>query len=169
MCLTATSVISDWNCLQHESLKTSIGENTIHIGRAGRFMLWPTTVTYNGSGMKPELCFQFMILSRSMEWTIDGVLNSLLDLLTTYTQDSELEAITAPSLISTIHKSAQHPLSLFQPAVFSPVIPWQRLLTMEILQLQALKSSLNRAPFQLPLFLTYSHTELIRLPQLSFL
>jgi hypothetical protein len=42
-----------------------------------------------------------------------------MDLLATYTHDSELQAITAPPLISTIHKSPQHPLSLFQPAVFT--------------------------------------------------
>jgi hypothetical protein len=34
-----------------------------------------------------------------------------MDLLTTYTHHSELQAITALSLISTIHKSPQHPLS----------------------------------------------------------
>jgi hypothetical protein len=33
--------------------------------------------------------------------------------LTTYTHDSELQAITAPPLISTIHQSPQHPLSRF--------------------------------------------------------
>jgi hypothetical protein len=44
-----------------------------------------------------------------------------MDLQTTYTHGSELlQAITAPPLISTIHKSAQHTLSLFQPAVDSP-------------------------------------------------
>jgi hypothetical protein len=36
-----------------------------------------------------------------------------MDLLTTYTHDWELQAITAPPLISTIHKSPQHPLSIF--------------------------------------------------------
>jgi hypothetical protein len=36
-----------------------------------------------------------------------------MNLLTTYTDDSELPAITAPPLISIIHKSPQHPLSLF--------------------------------------------------------
>jgi hypothetical protein len=46
-----------------------------------------------------------------------------LDLLATYTHDWELEAITAPPLISTIHKSPQNPLSLFQPAVPSPAVP----------------------------------------------
>jgi hypothetical protein len=33
--------------------------------------------------------------------------------------DSELQVITAPPLISTIHKSPWHPLSLFEPAVFT--------------------------------------------------
>jgi hypothetical protein len=36
-----------------------------------------------------------------------------MDLLTTYTQHSELQVITAVSLISTPYKSPQHPLSLF--------------------------------------------------------
>jgi hypothetical protein len=36
-----------------------------------------------------------------------------MDLLTTYTHDSELQVITALSLISTLYKSPQHPLSLF--------------------------------------------------------
>jgi hypothetical protein len=40
-----------------------------------------------------------------------------MDLSTTYTHDSEL--ITALSLISTLYKSPQHPLSLFQPALFA--------------------------------------------------
>jgi hypothetical protein len=35
------------------------------------------------------------------------------DLLTTYTHAPELQEITALSLISTIHRSPQHPLSLF--------------------------------------------------------
>jgi hypothetical protein len=43
-----------------------------------------------------------------------------MDLLTTHTHDSYyVQVITAPPLISTIHKSPQHPLSLFQPAVFT--------------------------------------------------
>jgi hypothetical protein len=53
----------------------------------------------------------------------------------TYTHDSELQVFTMQSLITTIHKSPQHPLSLFQPTVSSPVVPWQRLLTAEIVQL----------------------------------
>jgi hypothetical protein len=35
-----------------------------------------------------------------------------------YTHDSELQAVTTPPLTSTIHKSPQHPLNPFQPAVF---------------------------------------------------
>jgi hypothetical protein len=35
------------------------------------------------------------------------------------THNSELQVTTAPPLISTIHKSPQHPLSLLQPAVSS--------------------------------------------------
>jgi hypothetical protein len=41
-----------------------------------------------------------------------------LDLLTTYAHDSELHAFTTPSLISTIHKSPQHPLWLPACCVF---------------------------------------------------
>jgi hypothetical protein len=42
-----------------------------------------------------------------------------MDLLITYTHNSELQAVTAPSLISTIHKAPHHPLSLFEPSVFA--------------------------------------------------
>jgi hypothetical protein len=35
------------------------------------------------------------------------------DLLTIYTYESELQAVTAPPLIPTTHKPSQHPLSLF--------------------------------------------------------
>jgi hypothetical protein len=72
---------------------------------------------------------------RGLDW--------IFDLLTTYTHDSELQAITEPSLISTIHKSPQHMRSLSHPAVSSPAVPWQRLLTMDILQLPVLRSSLS--------------------------
>jgi hypothetical protein len=74
-----------------------------------------------------------------------------------------------PLLIATVHKSPQHPLSLFQPAVSLPAVPLQRLLTVEFLQLHALKSSLNGGPFKLPLFLTHSCTELTKFPKLSSL
>jgi hypothetical protein len=40
-----------------------------------------------------------------------------MDLLTTYTHKPELQVITALSLISTIYKLPQHPLSLF-PACY---------------------------------------------------
>jgi hypothetical protein len=56
-----------------------------------------------------------------------------MDLLSTYTYSWELQAITAPLLISKIHKSPQHPLCLFHPALSSLAIPWQQLLTVEIL------------------------------------
>jgi hypothetical protein len=51
--------------------------------------------------------------------TMDGGLDWILDLLITLPHDSEVEVITAPSLISTLNKSPQHTLSLFQPAVSS--------------------------------------------------
>jgi hypothetical protein len=43
--------------------------------------------------------------ARDMEWCMD--------LLTAYTHNLELQVITALSLISTLHKSPQHPISLF--------------------------------------------------------
>jgi hypothetical protein len=46
-------------------------------------------------------------------------LDWILDLLTTYTHDSELQAVTTPSPISTIYKLPQHPINIFQPAVFT--------------------------------------------------
>jgi hypothetical protein len=47
--------------------------------------------------------------TRGLDWWMD--------LLNTHTHNSELQAITAPPLISTIHKSPQHPLILF-PAYY---------------------------------------------------
>jgi hypothetical protein len=56
----------------------------------------------------------FLQIILSQFWvTIDRVLDWRLDLLTTYTYDSEPHAITVPPPTSTIHKSPQHPLSLF--------------------------------------------------------
>jgi hypothetical protein len=43
-----------------------------------------------------------------------------MDLLTTYTHDSELQALTTLSLISTIHGSPQHPISLFPACCVIP-------------------------------------------------
>jgi hypothetical protein len=48
---------------------------------------------------------------RGLDWILDS--------LATYAHDSELQAITAPPLISTVHKSPQHTLGPFQPAVFT--------------------------------------------------
>jgi hypothetical protein len=76
----------------------------------------------------------------------------------TFTHDSELQTITASPLLSTVHNSSQHPLSVFQRAVSSPAVPWQRLLTVEILQLHGLRS-----PFK------SSRTKLTWLFQLSSL
>jgi hypothetical protein len=66
-----------------------------------------------------------------------------MDLLTNYARDSELQAIRAPPPISTIHKSPLYPLSLFQSAVSSQAVPWKRLLTVVILQLQVHRSSFH--------------------------
>jgi hypothetical protein len=88
-------------------------------------------------------------------------------LLTTYTHDSELQAITAPPLISTIHKSPHHPLSLLQPAVSSPAVPWQGLLTEEIVQLHALKFFLHSLPCRNILNDSYVTTD-VQLASLSW-
>jgi hypothetical protein len=44
-------------------------------------------------------------------------------------------------------RSPQNPRSFFKPAVYSPVVSWQRLLTVEILQLHALRSYLHSLPY----------------------
>jgi hypothetical protein len=64
---------------------------------------------------------------------------------------TRLETTSNYSATANIHKLPQHPLSLFQPAVSSPAVPWQRLLTVEILQLRALRSSLHNLPCRTPL------------------
>jgi hypothetical protein len=53
------------------------------------------------------------ILSRFMEWEYWRGLGWWMNLLNTYTHDTELHAITGPPLIFIIHKSTQHPLSPF--------------------------------------------------------
>jgi hypothetical protein len=50
---------------------------------------------------------------------IDGVLDWRLDLLTTLTHDSRFHLIITPSLVSTLYKSLQHPLSLSICCVFT--------------------------------------------------
>jgi hypothetical protein len=81
---------------------------------------------------------ELIILSR-VGVTIDGVLDWILHLLTSYTHHSELQVIIALSLISTNH----YMLSVLQPVVSSRAVPQQRLLTVEILQLPALGSFLS--------------------------
>jgi hypothetical protein len=68
-----------------------------------------------------------------------------MDLSNTYTDRSELQAFTAPRLISTIHKTPQHSL-------LPSTVPTQRLLTVEILQLHALKCSLHSLELSSKLF-----------------
>jgi hypothetical protein len=63
-----------------------------------------------------------------------------MDLLTTYTHHSELQVITALSVISTFCKSLQHPLSLFETSI---IVSWQRLLTEKKIQLHALSLYLH--------------------------
>jgi hypothetical protein len=67
----------------------------------------------------------------------------ILDLLTPLT---ELQAIIAPPLISTLYKSPQQPVCPSQPAVSYSAIPWQRFLTLDILQLLTLRSSYHSRP-----------------------
>jgi hypothetical protein len=57
-------------------------------------------------------CHIVWVTRLGMEWWMD--------LLTTYTHHLELQVITAPSLISTIHKSPEQVPSLFQPEMSSP-------------------------------------------------
>jgi hypothetical protein len=89
--------------------------------------------------------YKKMILSRFMGDYRRGM-DSWMDLLTTYKHHPELQGITAPSLISKLYISPQQLLSLFQPAVSSPAVSWQRLLTVEILQLHVLRSSCHSHP-----------------------
>jgi hypothetical protein len=74
-------------------------------------------------------------------------MNWILILLTTCTHHSELQGITALLLTATFYSSLDHPLRLFHPAVSSSDVPWQRLLTAEVLQLPALRSFLRRFSF----------------------
>jgi hypothetical protein len=80
--------------------------------------------------------------------------------VTDHLYTTHVQVITAPLLISTIHKPPQHPLSLFQPTVSLPTIPWQWLLTVEILQFHALRfylhSLLCTTAYQLTLSLAYN-------------
>jgi hypothetical protein len=53
-----------------------------------------------------------------------GVLDWILNLLTTYTHNSEVQATTETLLISTLYSSLQHTLSIFKPAISSQTVPW---------------------------------------------
>jgi hypothetical protein len=53
-----------------------------------------------------------------------------MDVLTTYTHHSELQVITALSLITTLYESLAH-AKYFQSAL---VVSWQRILTQELYQ-----------------------------------
>jgi hypothetical protein len=66
-----------------------------------------------------------------------------MDLLPTYTQDSELKVMTAPPLITNHHSTRQ----AFSSLLSLPVVP-QRLLTDEILQLHALRLYLHNLNYR---------------------
>jgi hypothetical protein len=86
---------------------------------------------------------------RGLDWWID--------LLTTYTHHSELQAVTTPPLISTIHKSPQHPLSLF-PA--SCVITSRFLATASDSEDSSAQCSLRYCPANIPHLFSASLVEL---------
>jgi hypothetical protein len=54
------------------------------------------------------------------------------------------------SATDNLHNLSQHPLCLFQLTVSLPAVPWQRLLTVEILQLHALRSTVYSLPYRIP-------------------
>jgi hypothetical protein len=64
------------------------------------------------------------ILSRIRGVTIDGFgyMTRFIDHL--YNTDSEIQVITEPQIISKIHKSLEHPLSIF-PLLPSATVAWQ--------------------------------------------
>jgi hypothetical protein len=95
-----------------------------------------------------------------------------MDLFTTYSHHSELQVITALSLISTNHKSPQHTLSLFPACCVFISRSLVTALTVEMLQLPALsfylhslgrRTQLSTNDCQLttnwvaPLYLSYNH------------
>jgi hypothetical protein len=65
-----------------------------------------------------------------------------MNLLTILPHNSELQVITAPPLISTLYKPLLQTLSLLYSAESSLAVPWQRPLTVKILQFNALTSLL---------------------------
>jgi hypothetical protein len=85
-----------------------------------------------------------ILLSRFWGVTIDGVWIGEFDLLIICIHYSELQVIIALSLISTLYKSPQHPLSPFSSLLcLQQPFPSKWILTMEILQLLTLISLLS--------------------------
>jgi hypothetical protein len=80
-----------------------------------------------------------------------------MDLLTTYTPDSLVQAITALPPISTIHKSSQHPLSPLPACVYT------------IRSLATASNSGYSSASRVPVLSTVSSTELTWMPKLSSL
>jgi hypothetical protein len=102
-------------------------------------MLSAGTVTY-----LEQNCFPYSYCHNLMVWLSTGC---DLDLgFIDHLHHSELQVITALSLTSALYKSSQHLLNIFQPAVPSSAVPWQRLLTVEIIPLHALKSYFHSLP-----------------------
>jgi hypothetical protein len=110
-------------------------------------------------------------LSRFRVWHRRGM-DWWMDFLTTYTHHSELRVIKMLSLISTIYNSQQRPLTFFYSLLYvsSPALPWKRLLTVEILQLHALKFCLQTSVAELNTQLTTARLVAIshRPPSLLF-
>jgi hypothetical protein len=95
-------------------------------------------------------------------WT--GFRIGWLELLTPCTHDTELQVITALSLISTIYSSPQRPLSPFQLAVSSLVLSWQRIYNNLTITRAHMKSSVHGL---IPFFSIIFDCHLKILPQLS--
>jgi hypothetical protein len=91
--------------------------------------------------------------------TIDGVSDLILDLLSTYTPDLELQVITASALVSTLYKSPRHPLSFSSLLCLDQPFPGNGFNSGD-LQLPCSSPLWMAAPFQLSLFFTDCHMEL---------
>jgi hypothetical protein len=158
------SALLEWMCLWYVGyvghtmrLSCSSCAKCSHIHGLWRFYWIEMANSNNDILISSALSFSAMSWKRrknKKKESIDDVecdyrrgLDWWMDLLTSYTHDSELQEIIATPLISAIHKSPQHPLSFFHPAVSSQAVPWQRLLTVAILQLHALRSHIHNLPY----------------------
>jgi hypothetical protein len=92
------------------------GSRDTSVGTATLLLTWSTEEIGFHSWKKQEILL-LSILSHIM-CDYRRCLDWWMDLLMTHRDDSELQAIKATPLISTINKSPQHSLSLFQPPVF---------------------------------------------------